>query len=105
MANSALALGHESLRLRSRRVRSDRSHRLSVRFTLAAIVAATATGFVGSSFRAHSVPTSDLQQLEEQSYLAAPGELQGYLDATVLSVEKALGLSDVHDPPGSGTGD
>ena len=83
MAYSALALGHESLRLRSRRVRSDRSHRLSMRFTLAVMLAATAMGFVGSSLAAHSSAIVDPPQVDEQRYLTALGPIHSQLERSI----------------------
>jgi hypothetical protein len=47
MPYSARALGQEGLRLRSRRVRSDRSHRLSVALVLALFVVAGLLGYFG----------------------------------------------------------
>jgi hypothetical protein len=49
MAYSAWALGQQDLRLRSRRVRADRSHGLSVWIALAVFVATTLIGFFGAS--------------------------------------------------------
>ena len=49
MPNGARALGQEGLRLRSRRVRSDRSQRLSVRVALAMFVVTGLGGLVGAT--------------------------------------------------------
>jgi hypothetical protein len=49
MPYSALALGHDGLRLRSRRVRSDRSQRPSVRLVVAFVVVAGLVGTGGGS--------------------------------------------------------
>src|SRR5438874_13640524 len=49
MPYSARALGQEGLRLRSRRVRSNRSQRLSAPLVVAVIVVVSLGGFVGAS--------------------------------------------------------
>jgi hypothetical protein len=49
MPYGARALGQESLRLRSRRLRSDRAQRLSVRLLVLVFVFASLIGFVGAS--------------------------------------------------------
>jgi hypothetical protein len=90
MSYSALALGHEGLRLRSRRVRSGKSQRMSVRLVVAFVMVAGVVGTGGGSLRleipavhvpgwmpAPSVPTqlaADLttrpEDQERQRYLA-----------------------------------
>lgn len=49
MPYSARALGQEGLRLRSRRVRSDRSQRLSAHLVVAVLMVVGLAGFVGAS--------------------------------------------------------
>jgi hypothetical protein len=49
MPDSARALGQRGLRLRSRRVRSDRSHRLSAALVLALFVVAGLVGYLGGN--------------------------------------------------------
>ena len=86
MAYSALALGHESLRLRSRRVRSDRSHGLSVRFSLALVIvamAATVIGSVSPSIRAQSSSIVDPTPLDEQGYFTALAPIQTGLERSI----------------------
>jgi hypothetical protein len=49
MPDSARALGQEGLRLRSRRVRSNRSQRLSVQLVATVVVVVSLGGFIGAS--------------------------------------------------------
>jgi hypothetical protein len=49
MPYSARALGQEQLRLRSRRVRSNRSQRLSVWLAVVVLVLASLAGYFGAS--------------------------------------------------------
>jgi hypothetical protein len=84
MPDSALALGHESLRLRSRRVRSDRSHRLSVRFAVVLIVLASLAGFVGQGFRARAAAVYDTARIDQQTYLDLLWPIHRRLEQNVL---------------------
>jgi hypothetical protein len=86
MPDSALALGHESLRLRSRRVRSDRSHRLSFRFAVVLIVLASLAGFVGQSFRARAAAEYESVRIDQQTYLAALWPIHRRLEQNVLGL-------------------
>src|SRR5262245_40644623 len=62
---SAHALGPASLRLRSRRVRSDRSHRLSPLIVLAVIAVASSVGFVVQT-RTQPAPVVDAATIEQE---------------------------------------
>jgi len=66
---SAHALGPASLRLRSRRARSDRSHRLSSGFGLAVIAVACGIGFVVAQSRTQPEPVVDAATLEQQRFV------------------------------------
>lgn len=86
MPDSALALGHESLRLRSRRVRSDRSHRLSFRFAVVLIVLASLAGFVGQGFRARAAAVYETVRIDQQTYLASMWPIHRRLEQHVLGL-------------------
>ena len=86
MPDSALALGHEGLRLRSRRVRSDRSPRLSVRFAVVLIVLASLAGFVGQSFRARAAAVNDTARIDHQTYLDSMWPIHRRLEQSVLGL-------------------
>ncbi len=82
MPYSARALGQEGLRLRSRRVRSDRSQRLSVPLVVVVLVVVGLGGFVGASV-ADSAP--------RLPSLVIPGWMPG------ASVAPAVGASTLDD--------
>jgi hypothetical protein len=88
---SALALEHDGLRLRSRRIRSGRSHRLPLLLgcVLAVIALASAVGFVGAKYVAdlqvQATPVVDAATLELQPIRA---ELQQNLTALGLAVSE-----------------
>src|SRR6266487_5330583 len=67
---SALALGHEGLRLRSRRVRSDRSHRLSLWFGLVVIGIASMVGFVGAGLSARPESVVDAAAVDQRRFVS-----------------------------------
>jgi len=67
---SALVLGHGGLRLRSRRVRSDRSHRLSLWFGLAVIGIASMVGFVGAGFSARRELVVDAASVDQHRFVS-----------------------------------
>jgi hypothetical protein len=103
---SALALGHAGLRLRSRRIRSGRSHRLSPAFAVAAAIATIAAssgigylallaggahpgvgggvGFGGSSStRPESPPVVDAATLEHQHLVANVRPIDAQIQRTI----------------------
>jgi hypothetical protein len=67
---SASALGHEGLRLRSRRLRSTRSHRLapSIIIVVAVVALASGVGYVGAQYRTQSEPVVDAATIEQQRF-------------------------------------
>ena len=71
---SAIALEYEGLRLRSRRTRSGRSHRLPLGFVLAVIAVASAVGFVGAKLLAdlqiQTAPVVDAATLQQRQFAA-----------------------------------
>jgi len=86
MPYSALALGQAGLRLRSRRVRSDRSHRLSLRFVLILVLGASLVGFVGESLRAPTAAGTyapPAPPAAEQRYLQALLPIHAQLERSV----------------------
>lgn len=62
MPYSAHALGRTDLRLRLRRSRSDRSHRLSVQIAVAVVAAVGLIGLASAGIQAHSASTTDTQR-------------------------------------------
>jgi hypothetical protein len=84
MPYSALALGHESLRLRSRRVRSDRSHRLSVRFALGLLVLASLAGFVGATWQTRSSSAADMATIDQQRYATIMWNVRAQVDESAV---------------------
>jgi hypothetical protein len=91
---SALALG-DGLRLRSRRVRSGRSHRLSLWLAIVVIAAAGGAGFVGVQVRTPAQPTAnvfvvDAATLDQQRFVSQVrpihAEIQGGIAETGLVV-------------------
>jgi hypothetical protein len=69
---SALALGgHAGLRLRSRRIRSSRSHGLSPGLVVAIIVIASGVGFVGAQIKSQSEPVANAANIEQQRFAAS----------------------------------
>lgn len=82
MPYSALALGLASPRLRSRRRRSDSSHRLSIWLAVATFTAAGLVGFVGvgENLQVRSSPLGSTR-LDQQRYLQAVWPI--YLDLEV----------------------
>jgi hypothetical protein len=82
MPYSALALGEQSLRLRSRRVRSDRSRRLSLRFAVALVIGASLVGFVGPTLRAPTAAGTYTPPAEER-YLQALWPIHTQLEQSV----------------------
>jgi hypothetical protein len=81
MPNSARALGQDGLRLRSRRVRSDRSPRLSVSLPVALFVVAGLVGFVSASVR-----FSDFQLPSLSQPVYVPGWMPGPSTSPVRSL-------------------
>ena len=67
---SALALGHGGLRLRSRRLRSDRSHRLSLWFGLVVTGIASMVGFVGASLSARPESVVDAAAVDQRRFVS-----------------------------------
>src|SRR6185437_5787359 len=70
---SAAALGHAGLRLRSRRVRSGRSHRLSPALVLALIAVASGIGifaFLATDQTQTATPVVDAATLQHQQLVA-----------------------------------
>src|SRR5437870_1532362 len=84
MPYSARALGHQSFRLRSRRARSDRSHRLSVRFAVALMVLASLAGLVGATLQTRLSPVADAAAVDEQLYVTALWIIQNQVDEGAL---------------------
>jgi hypothetical protein len=90
---SALALGHAGLRLRSRRIRSGKSHRLSPAFIVAAIALASGIGYLaaedlgtarGSGYaRSESVPLVDAATLEHQQLVANLRPIDAQIQRTI----------------------
>jgi hypothetical protein len=89
MPYSALALGHEDLRLRSRRVRSDRSHRLSLRFALGVLVLTGLFALIGAMIREQSPPVVDAAAIDEGRYVAALVPIKDEIDQSAVH----MGLS------------
>jgi hypothetical protein len=68
---SAVALGHAGLRLRTRRIRSGRSHRLSLGLVVAMIAIVSGVGIVGANVKTQQPePIADAASLEHQQLLA-----------------------------------
>ena len=86
MPNSALALGHEGLRLRSRRIRSDRSHRLSSRFVMGLLVLAGLAGFVGATWLLRWTSVADAAATDQQRYLAILTGVRGQVDESAMRI-------------------
>jgi hypothetical protein len=100
MPYSALALGQASLRLRSRRVRSGRSHRLSLRFAVALVLGASLVGFVGGTLRAPTAAGTYTPHAEEQRYLQALWPIHTQLEQSVerLGLLTAVSETQSNDP-------
>jgi hypothetical protein len=86
MPYSALALGHEGLRLRSRRIRSDRSHRLSSRFVMGLLVLAGLAGFVGATWLLRWTSVADAAAADQQRYLALLTGVRGQVDESAMHI-------------------
>ena len=90
---SALALGHDGPRLRSRRYRSDRSHRLSWALVVTVTAIASLVGFVGarfSLFSTESTPTVDAATLDQQRFAGELRPIRTQLQASVASLGLAV---------------
>lgn len=96
MPYSALALGLASPRLRSRRRRSDSSHRLSIRLAVATITAVSLVGFVGASLQARSSPL-DSTRLDQQRYLQAVWPIYRDLEVNANRMGLAAALFENED--------
>ncbi len=91
---SAVALGHEALRLRSRRSRSGRSHRLPLGVVVTVLVIASAVGFVGAKFSTlrliESTPVVDAATLDQQRFSEELRPLRAELQQSVGSLGIAV---------------
>ncbi len=91
---SAVALGHDGLRLRSRRNRSGRSHRLPWGFAVLAIVAASVVGLAGAKFATTrlvaSTPVADAATLEQQRFARELRSIRAELQQSVASLGLAV---------------
>ena len=86
---SAMALGHDSLRLRSRRIRSKRSHRLPLGFVVVVVVVASAVGFVGgriSLSEKEATPVADAATLEQQRFATDLRPIHAEIEQSVMTV-------------------
>jgi|SRR5215471_5687551 len=98
---SAVALGN-GLRLRSRRVRSGRSQRLSLRIAIVVVAVAGAAGFANVQFRTPTVPAVvavDAATLDQQRFVAGLRPIhaeiqQGIADTGVLVATYQSGSID-----------
>jgi hypothetical protein len=89
MPYGAQALGHEGLRLRSRRVRSDRSHRLSVRFALGLLVVASLAGLLDVIWQMRVSPVADAATsatVEERRYVTTLWSVQSQVDESAAQM-------------------
>lgn len=96
MPDSALALGLTSPRLRSRRRRHDRSHRLSIRLAVATITAVGLLGFIGANLQARSSPLESTR-LDQQRYLQEVWPIYSDLELNVKRVGLAAALFENGD--------
>jgi hypothetical protein len=82
---SALALGHAGLRLRSRRVRSGRSHRLSLGVVVATIAIASGVGFLAdeANSRSQTEPVVDAPTLEHQRLVADLRPIEAQIERSI----------------------
>jgi hypothetical protein len=91
---SALALGHDGPRLRSRRYRSGRSHRLSWALVVTVTAIASLVGFVGAKFQlaplVQSTPVADAATLEQQRFAGELRPIRTQLQASVASLGLAV---------------
>lgn len=90
---SAVALGHNGLRLRSRRTRSGRSHRLPLSLVVIVIAIASAVGFVGAKIGiplAHAAPAVDAATLEQQRFASELRPIRTQLQQSVTSLGLAV---------------
>ena len=83
---SAAALGHAGLRLRSRRVRSSRSHRLWAALVVATIGLAVGAGFLAASFVGErNEPVVDAAALDQQRAVADLRPIDAQIERTVAT--------------------
>jgi hypothetical protein len=91
---SAIALEHEGLRLRSRRIRSGRSHRVPLVLVLAVIALASAVGFVGAKIpsdpQLQTAPVVDAATLELQP-------IRSELQQSVTRLGLAVSAYETHE--------
>jgi hypothetical protein len=81
---SAAALGHADLRLRSRRVRSGRSHRLWAALVVATIGVAIGAGFLAASYLTErDEPVVDASTLDQQRVVADLRPIDAQVERTV----------------------
>jgi len=86
---SAIALGHNGLRLRSRRLRSNSSHRLSWGLTIAALAAAATVGFVGANVSLLQITTTsvvDASTLEQQRFATDLRPIHAEIEQSMVTV-------------------
>jgi len=83
-SSSAAALGHASLRLRSRRVRSGRSHRLWAALVVATIGVAIGAGVLAATFKTETdQPVVDAAPLDQQRVVADVRPIDAQIERAV----------------------
>lgn len=97
MAYSALALGHDGLRLRSRRVRSDRSYRLSVRFAVVMFVVAGLGGLGGAAFEVRSSTAVEVPPGDGRGYVEALSPIHASVEQSVERLGLLAALYENHE--------
>jgi len=91
---SAVALGNDGLRLRSRRSRSGSSHRLSWGLVVVVTAIASAVGFVGARSAiarvSESTPVADAAALDQQRFAADLRPVRAELQQSVVNLGLAV---------------